>query len=78
MLYSDEAWRLATKTEPDTPGQQARFAAAMDFAGAHADWYNREKIERLFGREWEVSMCAPITADGGYLGARLRRRPSAA
>ena len=54
MVYSDEAWRLATGTEPpmgkveDHPDFEL-FWQTWDAIGGYADWYDRDMLERRFG-----------------------------
>ena len=79
MLYSDEAWRIATKTEPPEGDvfDYVEFDAFWQFwdpIGGYADWYDRAKLEARFGSWFEVKHCEPITKDGAYIGAVLVRR----
>lgn len=76
MLYSDEAWRKYTGTEPpadvtDHPGRPA-FVRAMDSVGAWADWYDRERLEKRFGDLLKVERVEYMMADRTFLAAVLR------
>jgi len=78
MVYSDEGWRLYTGSEPpeDVTTHPAfyTFVRAFDGVGDYADWYDRNKIERLFGDLFAVERLEYLTPNGRYLGAVLRRR----
>lgn len=77
MVYSDQAWRIATGTEP--PRTHATFADPSfvlywqhwDPIGGYAEWYDRERLEQWFGQWFTVSECKPLTEFGEYLGAVL-------
>lgn len=77
MLYSDRAWQIATGTEP--PAVTAKhpdfmtFVRAMDGVGSYADWYDREKIQQLFGEWFEIVDFDYITENENYLAAVLRK-----
>lgn len=57
MLYSDIAWKTRTKTDPPrnynvsitTHPKYNSFLRKMDAVGLYADWYDKSKIETLFG-----------------------------
>jgi len=80
MVYSDEAWRIATGGEP--PQMWATFADVRfeqfwthwDPIGGYADWYDRTKLEDWFGEWFTVERCEPLTEHGEYLGAVLVKR----
>jgi SAM-dependent methyltransferase len=80
MVYSDEAWRISTGTEP--PKLHATFADPnfrlfwqhWDPIGGYADWYDCEKLEHWFGEWFTVAECKPLTEFGEYLGAVLVKR----
>lgn len=78
MVYSDRGWRAYTGTEPpeDVTVHPAfhTFVRTFDAVGEYADWYDREKIERLFGDLFEVTRFEYLTPNDRYLGAVLRRR----
>lgn len=79
MLYSDEAWRIATKTEPPDGNvfdyvEFDQFWQHWDAVGGYADWYDREKLENRFGKWFEVKHCEPLTKEGAYIGAVLVKR----
>lgn len=80
MLYSDEAWRIATRTEPPEEGKVEDFVEFEQFwqhwdpLGGFADWYDRARLERRFGEWFHVSSCKPLTQHGEYLGAVLVKR----
>lgn len=80
MVYSDEAWRIATGTEP--PQTHATSADPnfrlywqhWDPIGGYAEWYDRERLEQWFGEWFTVAECKPLTRFGEYLGAVLVKR----
>lgn len=79
MLYSREAWWIATGTDPpDGPVEDhpefRRFWSHWDPIGGYADWYSYDKLDRLFGEWFHVKSCKPLTADGAYVGAVLVNR----
>lgn len=78
MLYSDWAWRLHTGMEPpwDTANHPMfeTYVKAMDGVGDYADWYDDNKLERLFGQWFEVDNFEYLTQDMAYCGAVLVRR----
>ena len=53
MVYSDDAWRFATKTEPDynMPTKEhplfMQFVRTMDASGFYAEWYSEAKMTAL-------------------------------
>jgi len=80
MVYSDEAWRIYTKTEPpgepdieDHPKFQ-HYIDCMDGVGDYATWYDQAKIERLFGDLFEIDEYAYLTPDRRYCAAVLIRK----
>jgi len=79
MLYSDEAWKIATGTKPTgAPIEDSelfeRYWTHWDPHGGYADWYNQEKLEERFGEWFNVTSCLPLTEHGEYIGAILERR----
>jgi SAM-dependent methyltransferase len=79
MVYSDQAWRIATGLPvPSRPVE--RHAAGKEFwrfwdaVGGYADWYNAERLEERFGRWFEIRECRYLTQDNAYLGAVLVKR----
>lgn len=79
MLYSDEAWKLATKTEPPEGEvfdyeEFDVFWKTWDAVGGYADYYTRERLTERFGEWFTVETCQPLTEHGEYLGAVLRKR----
>ena len=79
MLYSDEAWRIATKTEPpdDDVFNYVEFDAFWqhwDAVGGYADYYTRHRLAARFNQWFRVESCAPITQHGEYIGAILRKK----
>ena len=78
MVYSDEAWRLATNTEPpDRVTEHPSFELYWkhwDPIGGFADWYSRERLRNRFGKWFEVATCEPLTEYGQYIGAILIKR----
>lgn len=79
MVYSDKAWRMATRQRPPrTPVEEhpafSTFWQRWDPIGGYADWYDRRKLEERFGEWFTVEWCEPITRSGEYLGAVLVKR----
>ncbi len=79
MVYSDHAWRFATKTPvPEGPVEKdpgfENFWTHWDPIGGYADWYNGAKLADWFGEWFEVRQCRPVTQKGEYLGAVLVAR----
>lgn len=77
MLYSDQAWRHWTGTEPpedvtDHPMRDT-FVRAMDSVGDWADWYDRGRLESRFGDILAVERVEYMMADRTFLAATLRR-----
>lgn len=78
MLYSDHGWRLATGTEPpeyvvDHPTREL-FVRYFDEVGDWADWYDADKLRRLFGAWFDLREFAYITPDRRYCTAVMTRR----
>lgn len=78
MVYSDEAWRIATGTEPppwveDSPHFDL-FWQHWDPIGGYADWYDCNRLKRRFGQWFKLKLCQPLTEHGEYLGAVLVKR----
>ena len=78
MVYSDEAWRIATggsppEIAPEDPGFTA-FWQHWDAVGGYADWYDCERLRERFGEWFKVTDCRYVTANREYLGAVLVAR----
>jgi len=78
MVYSDEAWRIATGTEPplivDNHPKFERYWQHWDPIGGYADWYNAERLESRFGRWFTIEQYEPLTEHGEYVGAVMVKR----
>jgi SAM-dependent methyltransferase len=78
MLYSDWAWMKHVGDDPpsDTPAHPAfhDFVTAMDAVGDYADWYDADKIERLFGAWFQLENFEYLTQDLTYCGAVLVKK----
>lgn len=79
MLYSDEGWRWATQTEPPLGDvtqdpEFATFVRRFDSIGQHADWYNHDKIELMFGDLFDVEQFDYITPWQIYLTCKLIKK----
>lgn len=79
MLYSDEAWKIATGTEPPEGDVSAyvefdAFVRHWDGVGAWADWYDKKKLMALVGDLFTLQRYRPLTADKAYVGAILVKR----
>lgn len=78
MVYSDEGWRIACGSEPPREvarhPQQEEFTRFFDQVGEWADWYDGPRLEKRFGRWFDVEDVTYITPDRRYLTATLRRR----
>lgn len=79
MVYSDEAWRIATQTEP--PDGEVfdyvefdKYWQHWDPIGGYADWYDADKLEEWFGEWFTLKTCEYLTEHREYLGAVLTRR----
>lgn len=78
MLYSDQAWRIATGSEPppyveDSPHFDL-YWQHWDPIGGYADWYNEQRLKIRFGKWFTVQTCEPLTEYGEYLGAVLVKK----
>lgn len=77
MVYSDRGWRQAVGDDPPsyTEGHPEfeKFVRHFDAVGDYADWYDREKIERLAGDMFSVEDVEYITPEGLYLVAVLKK-----
>ncbi len=81
MLYSDIAWKIRTKTEPprdyDTSIQKHpkynSYVRRMDGVGFYADWYDKEKIEYLFGDFLVLTKFLYITSTKDFCVAILSK-----
>ena len=79
MVYSDEAWRIATGTEPPAWNVESDpsfdlFWQHWDPIGGYADWYDCKRLNTRFGKWFTVDICQPLTQYGEYLGAVLVKR----
>lgn len=79
MVYSDEAWKLATGTEPpegDVSGYEEfeTFVRYWDGVGDWADWYDKTKLMDLAGDLFTLNRFRPLTSDKAYVGAVLTKR----
>lgn len=80
MVYSDEAWRIATQTEPPDEGKVEDYVEFdlfwkhWDPIGGYADWYSCQRLQQRFGKWFRVRRCRPLTQHGEYLGAVLDKR----
>lgn len=78
MLYSDEAWRGVTGTDPPdevlTHPNFNEYVTTMDGVGEYADWYDYERLQDRFGLWFEIASCEYLTKNRAYLGAVLRKR----
>lgn len=78
MVYSDEAWRIATHTEPpeqveDSPDFDL-YWRHWDPIGGYADWYDQERLDKRFGKWFRIAECKPLTLHGEYLGVVMIKR----
>ena len=78
MVYSDQAWRIATNSEPperveDSP-DFALYWQHWDPIGGYADWYDAHRIDKRFGKWFWIKDCQPLTEHGEYLGVVLVKR----
>lgn len=80
MVYSDEAWRIATGTEPPTTHPTAidpnfkLYWQHWDPIGGYAEWYDCDRLAHWFGEWFKLDTCQPLTEHGEYLGAVLVKR----
>lgn len=77
MLYSDIAWRLATNSEPPAVvTEDERFDTywtCWDPIGGYADWYDEARLLGRFGHMFDLVRYEPLTENGAYVGAVLRK-----
>jgi SAM-dependent methyltransferase len=75
LLYSDQAWRQVTGTDPpeEVTGHPAadRYASHMDMAGSYADWYDPARLAHRTGSLFKITRCEYVGADGTLLAAVL-------
>jgi SAM-dependent methyltransferase len=75
MVYTAEAWRQATGTEP--PPEVTRHPAFdvyvrhMDGVGGYADYYTMSRLIDRFGRWFAVTRWVPLGPAGTYAAATL-------
>jgi SAM-dependent methyltransferase len=79
MLYSDEAWKIATKTEPPEGDvfdyeEFDSFWQHWDAVGGYADFYTRSRLDDRFGEWFNLQTYQPLTEHGEYVGAVLVKR----
>lgn len=78
MVYSDLGWTNYIGTEPpaDTENDPkfGQFVRTFDSVGSYADWYNREKLERMYGDLFTIERFEYITDNQRYLAAVLRKK----
>lgn len=79
MLYSDFGWGVATGTAPPSgPTSEdpnfMTFVRFFDAVGDYADWYDRKKIEAMFGDLFTIERFRYLTPDNRYLGVELRKK----
>lgn len=78
MVYTDDAWRLATGTAPpDNVREHEEFDQywrTWDPIGGYADWYDAERLTQRFGDLFEVEEFTKICAGGAYAVAILTKR----
>lgn len=78
MLYSDKAWEIATRTDPPEVvaghPKALKYARSWDGVGNFADWYDADRLEKRFGEWFNLENYEPLTVNGAYVGAVLRRR----
>lgn len=78
MLYSDEAWRIATQTDPPDSvlghPRYERFVRHWDAVGNFADWYDAQRLRDRFGEHLTLTTYEPLTEHGEYVGAILVKR----
>jgi len=79
MLYTDNLWRIATRTEPGPIEQDVRhhpmfqhYVRFCDAVGGYSDWYSREKIEYRFGDFLEITFFDYLREDKGYCVCHLK------
>lgn len=78
MVYSDEAWRIACRTEPPARVEHdpdfGTFWSHWDGVGGYADWYDESRLLDRFGEWFELEVCEYLTEHREYLGAVLVKR----
>lgn len=78
MLYSDWAWIKHIGDDPPENTAEhpafAQYVAAMDAVGDYADWYDADKLERLFGEWFTLENFEYLTQDMAYCGAVMVKR----
>lgn len=78
MVYSDIGWRTYIETEPpedvESDPNFETFVRIFDQTGTYADWYNRKKLQRLFGHLFTITRCEYITDNDRYLAAVLTKK----
>ena len=78
MVYTDKAWTISTKTEPpeivEGHPKALSFARTWDEVGSYADWYDADRLEKRFGKWFSLEEYEPLTVNGVYAGAIMRRK----
>lgn len=78
MLYSDRAWEISTATEPpevvEGHPKALHYARSWDGVGKFADWYDHDRLKDRFGEWFKLEVYEPLTVNGAYIGAVMRKR----
>jgi SAM-dependent methyltransferase len=78
MLYTDHAWRnyVGSELPEDTANDPgfSYFVRAFDQVGNYADWYDADKVQRLFGEWFNLEQWTYLTPWKNYAAAILRRK----
>jgi SAM-dependent methyltransferase len=78
MVYSDRGWRNYIGTEPPTDTASdphfQQFVRTFDQVGSYADWYDEEKLTRMFGDLFTVDRFSYLTDNDRYCAAVLTRK----
>jgi SAM-dependent methyltransferase len=77
MLYSDDAWRDVTGTEPPqdvtSSAEFEHFVRHFDGVGEYADWYDAAKLEQRFGDLFHIDRFEYLTENSWFIGAVLSK-----
>jgi SAM-dependent methyltransferase len=77
MVYSDQAWRIATNTEPPERVEEhedfEKYVRHWDAVGNYTDWYDAERIAKRFGEWFTIDICEPLIKNEAYLGVVLKK-----
>jgi len=80
MVYSDQAWEIATGEQPSRNGRVEDHPlfhlhwTHWDAVGGYADWYDRDRLEERFEVWFDVTNVTYLTRGREYLGAVLVAR----